>query len=187
MKTTKRRNLDILQCKVEKNAAEPAETIENIYNKIVYFKHHNMFTPLQDTTTEMMTREMTRIIEEYNSNTSGKRMAMKLLMIIPKLLLQKDHMRAKRNENDKAFRRRMEAWHKGDYLELMEEAEPIQKRLRQQTEVETEGMIARKLRKNGRRKCSSGSKVIITPIKMDYFRLTKRPQKKTKRKTPSRS
>ena len=45
-----------------KNAADPAETIETIYNKIVYFKHHNMFTPSQGTTTEMMTREMTRII-----------------------------------------------------------------------------------------------------------------------------
>ena len=104
---------------------DPAETIEAIYNKIVHFKHHNMFTPSQGTITEMMTREMTRIIEEYNNDASGKTMAMKLLMIIPKLLLQKEHMRAKKKENDKAFRRRMEAWQKGDYLELMEEAEAI--------------------------------------------------------------
>ena len=41
----------------------------------------------------------------------------------------------------------MEAWQKGEYLELMEEAEVIQKRLRQQPMVETEGMIARKFRK----------------------------------------
>ena len=95
----------------------------------------------------MMTREMMRIIEEYNSDTSGKTMAMKLLMIMPKLLLQNEHMKAKKKENDKAFRRRMEAWQKGDYLELMEEAEAIQKRLHQQPWVETEGMIARKFRK----------------------------------------
>ena len=76
----------------------------------------------------------------------GKAMAMKLLMIMPKLLLQKEHMKAKKKENDKAFRRRMEAWQKGEYLELMEEAEAIQKRLRQQPRVETEGMIARKFR-----------------------------------------
>ena len=50
-----------------KNAADPAETIETMYNKIVYFK--------QGTTTEMMTRETTRIIEEYHNNTSGKAMA----------------------------------------------------------------------------------------------------------------
>ena len=105
-----------------------------------------MFTPSQGTTTEMMTREMTRIIEEYNNDTSGKAMAMKLLMIMPKLLLQKEHMKAKKKENDKAFRRRMEAWQKGEYLELMEEAEAIQKRLRQQPRIETEGIIARKFR-----------------------------------------
>ena len=70
-----------------KNAAGPAEIIETIYNKIVYFKHHNMFTPLQGTTTEMKTREMTRIIEEYNNDTSVKAMAMELLMIMPNLLL----------------------------------------------------------------------------------------------------
>ena len=102
-----------------------------------------MFTPSQGTTTEMMTRKMTRIIEEYNNDTSGKAMVMKLLMIMPKLLLQKEHMKAKKKENDKAFRRRMEAWQKGEYLELMEEAEAIQKRLCQQPVVETEGMIAR--------------------------------------------
>ena len=117
-----------------------------------------MFTPSQGTTTEMMTREMTRIIEEYNNDTSGKAMEMKLVMIIPKLHLQKEHMRAKKKENDKDLRRRMEAWQKGEYLELMEEAEPIQKRLCQQPTVETEGMIVRKFRKkNGRKKCSPGS------------------------------
>ena len=55
-----------------------------------------MFTPSQGTTTEMMTREMTRIIEEYNNDTSGKAMTIKLLMIMPKLLLQKEHMKAKK-------------------------------------------------------------------------------------------
>ena len=45
----------------------------------------------------------------------------------------------------------------------MEEAETIQKRLGQQPVVETEEMIARK--KNARRKCASGSKVITTPTR----------------------
>ena len=40
----------------------------------------------------------------------------------------------------------MEAWQKGEYLELMEEAEAIPKRLHQQPRIETEGMIARKFR-----------------------------------------
>ena len=72
-----------------KNAVDHAGTIETIYNKIVHFKHHKMFTPSQGTTTEMMTREMTRIIEKYNNDTSGKAMAMKMLMIMPKLFCKR--------------------------------------------------------------------------------------------------
>ena len=159
-----------------KNAVDPAETIETIFNKIVYFKHHNMFTPSQGTTTEMMTRKMMRIIEEYNNDTSGKAMAMKLLMIMPKLLLQK-HMKAKKKENYKAFRRRMEAWQKGEYLELMEEAEAIQKRLRQQPRVETEGMMARKFRTRMEKEMCIRQQGYYNPNRVDYFRLTKRPQK----------
>ena len=41
----------------------------------------------------------------------------------------------------------MEAWQKGDYIELVKEAETFKKRLCQQPRVETEGMIARKFRK----------------------------------------
>ena len=160
-----------------KNAADPAEAIETIYNKIVYFKHHNMFTPSQGTTTEMMTREMTRIIEEYNNDTSGKAIAMKLLMIMPKLLLQKEHMKAKKKENDKAFRRRMEAWQKGEYLELMEEAEAIQKRLRQQPRVETEGRLQESSEQEWKKEMCIRPEGYYNPNKVDYFRLTKRPQK----------
>ena len=168
-----------------KNAADPAETIETIYNKIVYFKHHNMFTPSQGTTTEMMTREMTRIIEEYNNDTSGKAMAMKLLMIMPKLLLQKEHMKAKKKENDKAFRRRMEAWQKGEYLELMEKAEAIQKRLRQQPMVETEGMIARKFRKRMEEGNVHQAARLLQPQQGGLLQINKETTEKLKEKHPA--
>ena len=99
------------------------------------------------------------------------------MMIMPKLLLQKEHMKAKKKENDKAFRRRMEAWQKGEYLELMEEAEAIQKRLRRQPLVETEGMIAKKFRKKWKKEMCIRQQGYYNPKKVDYFRLAKRPQK----------
>ena len=104
-------------------------------------------------------------------------MTMKLLMIMPKLLLQKEHMKTKKKENDKAFRRRMETWQKGEYLELMEEAEAIQKQLRQQPRVETEGMIARKFRTRMEEGNVHQAARLLQPNRVDYFRLTKRPQK----------
>ena len=144
-----------------------------------------MFTPSQGTTTEMMTREMTRIIEEYDNDTPGKAMTMKLLMIMPKLLLQKEHMKAKKKENDKAFRRRMEAWQKGDYLELMEEAEAIQKTLHQQPMVETEGMIARKFRKKMEEGNVHQAARLLQPQQGRLLQINKETTEKLKEKHPA--
>ena len=98
-------------------------------------------------------------------------------MIMPKLLLQKEHMRAKKKQNDKAFRRRMEVRQKGDYLELMEEAEAIHNRLCQQPKVETEGMVARKVEKKCKKDMFIRQQGYYNHNKEDYFRLIKRPQK----------
>ena len=60
----------------------------------------------------------------------------------------------------------------------MEEAEAIQKRLRQQPMVETEGMVARKFRKKKwKKELCIRQQGYYNPNKEDYFRLTKRPQK----------
>ena len=165
-----------------KNAADPAETIETIYNKIVYFKHHNMFTPSQGTTTEMMTREVTRIIETCNNDTSGEAMAMKLLMIT-KITSAKGAHEGK--ENDKAFRRWMEAWQKGEYLELMEEAEVIQKRLHQQPRVETEGMIARKFRTRMEEGNVHQAARLLQPQQGGLLQINKETTEKLKEKHPA--
>ena len=72
----------------------------------------------------------------------------------------------------------MEAWQKREYLQLMEEAEAIQKRLRQQPKVETEGTIAKKFwKKNWKKEMSMWQQGYNNPNKDDYFRLTRRSQK----------
>ena len=111
-------------------------------------------------------------------DTSGKAVAMKLLMIMPKLLLQKEHMKAKKKENDKAFRRRMEAWQKGEYLELMEEAEAIRKRLTPTAKGWNRGNNCKKIQKQEwKKEMCIRQEGYYHPNKVDYFRLTKRPQK----------
>ena len=112
-------------------------------------------------------------------------MAMKLLMIMPKLLLQKEHMKAKKKENDKAFRRRMEAWQKGKYLELMEEAEAIQKGLRQQPRVETEGMIARKFRTRMEEGNVHQATRLLQPQQSGLLQINKETTEKLKEKHPA--
>ena len=126
--------------------SEKEDIIEKIYDRIIFYEHHNMFTPTQGRSTELMTIEMTRIIAEYNADTSGSKTAMKKLMIMPKLLLQKEHMRAKQKENDRALSRRIESWMKGDLEELLSEAEAIQKRLPKNASSKTQEDVPRKFR-----------------------------------------
>ena len=48
---------------------------------------------------------------------------------MPSLLLQKLHPKAKAQENNEAFKRRMKLWADGKFEELMRKAKAIQKRL----------------------------------------------------------
>ena len=93
-------------------------------------------------------------------------------------------MKAKKKENDKAFRR-MEAWQKGEYLELMEEAEAIQKRLRQQPMVETEGMIARKFRTRMEEGNVHQAARLLQPQRGGLLQINKETTEKLKEKHPA--
>ena len=128
------------------NSEGTQKVIEEIYNRIIFYKHHNIFTPTQGRSTEMMMEEMTRIITEYNADTSGSKMALKKLMIMPKLLLQKEHTKAKQKENDHALKRRIVLWRQERYEELMHEAEAIQKRILKHPRLKTQEDVPRKFR-----------------------------------------
>ena len=55
----------------------------------------------------------------------------KMLMSMPRQLLQKEHKRSKTKE-DKAFARRIATWMNGDFEELLHEAPVIQESLKVQ-------------------------------------------------------
>ena len=77
----------------------------------------------------------------------------------------------------------MGVWKKGDYLELMEEAEAIWKRLCQQSNDETEGITERKKRKKWRKEMFTRQQDYCNPNKKeDCFQLTKRLQRNKKKK-----
>ena len=72
---------------------------------------------------------MTDLITHYNVDALINKLALKIIMIMPSLLLQKLHPKAKSQENKEAFKRRMKLWADGKFEELMSEAKAIQKRL----------------------------------------------------------
>ena len=103
--------------------------INSMYEEIIYLKIYNIFEPSQSNTLGQLVKEMTNLITHYNVDAPINKLALKIIMIMPSLLLQKLHPKAKAQENNKAFKRRMKLWADGKFEELMSEDKAIQKRL----------------------------------------------------------
>ena len=101
--------------------------INSIYEKIIYFKKY-VFEPSQSNTLGQLVKEMTNLITHYNVDAPINKLTLKI-MIMLSLLLQKRHPKAKTQENNDVFKRRMKLWADGKFEELMREAKAIQKRL----------------------------------------------------------
>ena len=69
-------------------------------------------------------------MNEWLQESPLKDIAFKAIMIMPNLLLQKPSKNSKDKDHLKALERRLESWISGDLLELLKEAETIQKSLR---------------------------------------------------------
>ena len=121
--------------------------VEKMYNDILHFHSYNMFMPNTGHALDKMKIEMTKLINEYVTDSPAQKLSLKMLMSMPKLLLQKEHRRAKAKENNSAFKRRMEAWMRCEYEELLEEAHAIQERLGQRDTSKIEEEKARRFRK----------------------------------------
>ena len=135
--------------KQQKNRSdcEHENMVDEIYNTILHFHSHNIFMPNSGHAMNEMRKEMTKLILEYVMDSPRKKYSLKMLMSMPKLLLQKEHRRARASENNKALARRMKAWQEGKYEDLLNEAIAIQERLEQRRTPNTVTDRARSFRK----------------------------------------
>ena len=127
--------------------AELIKIVEMMYNDILHFHSYNMFMPSPGHPMDSMRTEMTKLICEFVMDSPVRELSLKMLMCMPKLLLQKEYGKARGRENNKAFKRRIEAWKKGNFEELLEEAHAIQERLEQRLSSKMERDRARSFRR----------------------------------------
>ena len=90
---------------------------------------------------------MTKLIEEWNSNSPPKGFVLKLLMIMPNLLLQQTTFRAKAKTNKETLDRRMNLWKENKIEELVSECQVIQSRLKPTHRKEDENERAERFNK----------------------------------------
>ena len=73
---------------------------------------------------------MTKWIDRWNNKSKYRDFAIKAMMLMPNLLLQKTTKKAKSSEYKEALTRRLALWREGNILDLLKEGETIQNRLK---------------------------------------------------------
>ena len=100
---------------------EAKDKVEAIYNEAMFWKQ-NLFEPPKCHATKELIKLMVDLINDYVANAPHSSLAMTKLMIIPQLLLQKQHEHSTRTENIKCLERRILLWKEGELDQLRKEA-----------------------------------------------------------------
>ena len=75
-------------------------------------------------------KECTRLLRAWTSKSALRDIALKCIMIMPHLLLQKPCKESKAKDHSEALKRRMAFWQRGDLDSIFRECETIQKRMK---------------------------------------------------------
>ena len=159
--------------------------VEAAYEAVANFSAGNLFMPQQGKITEAMITQMTRLINEYNNDAPTRDIALKMLFMMPKLLLQKEHFKSKKKENTKALERRMDKWQKGNIEELVKEAEAIQSRIQTQKKnrpQEDSPRVFRRKMEEG--KVTQAARLLQAKEERQLLQLTEEVIEKLKQKHP---
>ena len=101
--------------------------INEIYEEIVFWRK-NLFMLPTGRAGKSFIDEMEKLLNTWVDNTAMKDIALKAIMIMPSLLLQKPSKDSKSRDHLKALERRIELWQAANFKELNFEAKTIQER-----------------------------------------------------------
>ena len=106
---------------------EAKDKVEAMYNEAMFWKQ-NLFEPPKCHATKELIKLMVDLINDYVANAPHSSLAMTKLMIIPQLLLQKQHKHSTRTENIKCLEWRILLWKEGKLDQLRREAATLNDR-----------------------------------------------------------
>ena len=107
-----------------------ANLINDLYNEIVTWKK-NLFKLPTSIAAKAFIKELSLWLERFNRKAEHHRIALKVYIIFPALMLQKPSKTSKSRENCKKLENRLAAWKDGRIDELIQECRIIQRRLSQ--------------------------------------------------------
>ena len=114
-----------------------------MYDAIVFWRR-NIFTLPSGAAGKMFIKECSRLLNAWSFKSTLRPIALKLLMMMPALLLQKTTQKSKAKDHAEALKRRIQLWNEGKLDELFFEATSIQRRLKDTTRSTTIESIAKR-------------------------------------------
>ena len=105
-----------------------SEELSQIYEEVVFWKKNLFLVPSGRAGKKFVT-EMTQLIEAYANGTAMEGIALKALVVLQVLLLQKPHSRSKSQEHVEHLQRRLGLWKSGRFDDLVREGRALQSRL----------------------------------------------------------
>ena len=88
--------------------------------------------------------EMNTLIDSWVNKSSKRPYAMKALMIMPALLLQRTSAKTRNSENKEILKRRLELWKENKFGELLHESRTLQNRLPKSQTKMTEAEVTKR-------------------------------------------
>ena len=104
--------------------------IERLYEELVYWKRNMFEIPTGNAGKEFI-NELTNYVNQWCSKSPNRVIAIKIVMILPQLMLQRTSLKAKSSENKRHLERRLELWKNNEIEELIDECRTIQRRMPQ--------------------------------------------------------
>ena len=98
-----------------------------MYEAVVYWKK-NLFKLPSGAAGKAFIKECTRLFRAWTSKSALREIAIKCIMVMPHLLLQKPAKNSKARDHSDALKRRLALWERGDLTSIFLEIETIQKR-----------------------------------------------------------
>ena len=96
------------------------QTIDNIYDEIVHWRK-NLFKLPSGTAGRSFISLLTNWLDHFNRGTKFRRIALKVFMVLPCLLLQKPSRQSKSKDHSKKLEEKQQLWNEGRMDELMRE------------------------------------------------------------------
>lgn len=124
-------------------AEEVEKQVTDIYEKVVHWRK-NLFKLPSGAAGKSYIKETTKLIWMWTEEKQLSNVALKMVMIMPALLLQKPTRKSTAKQHSEYLQRRIHHWTNGNFDDLIEEGTAIQEKLKQQTRKdETEDHTAK--------------------------------------------